>query len=338
MLTQQTIGDFDIVGDLATDVATDLEYAPYLVLASLLLWALILTLRTRKPSPRRQPTEVDESEKIETDEQLATPATLAAGKRRYVDADARPVLASREATLATVAVAAADDRVEEPHRAARQVQTATDRPDPFYDSLGFGIFVLAASFAAMAFVLGWKFPGVEAVFNFTAAGWWIVGILVALTIPAIVRIARRQEGAERFLTATAGVAGSAAIAAAAISFFGLGIASTPLVALWTHPEPQRQTIVSTETIVPSSLTIQSDRFGFFLGGTGETVSGLVETDDGIRTFAASSYRYGDEWQLVTEEICTTTVYTSPLLIQDTVDDEQCFTQTTAVLGAELPAH
>lgn len=333
MLTQQTVDDFDIVGYLATEF----EYVPYLVLAMLLLWGLILTLRTREPSSSRKPVEVDVSEKIEADEQLAAPATLAAGKRRYVDADARPVLASREAPLATVAVAAADELVEA-RRAARQVQKVADRPDPFYDSHGFGVFVLAASFAAMAFLLGWKFPGVEAVFNFTAAGWWIVGILVALTIPAIVRIARRQERAERFLTATAGVAGSAAIIAGAISFFGLGIASTPFAAFWTHAEPQRQTIVSTETIVPSSLSFQSGRYEFLLGGTAPTVSGLVETDDGIRTFAASSYRYGDEWQLVTEKTCTTTVYTSPLLVQDAVDDEQCVTQTTAVLGAELPAH
>lgn len=332
MLTQQTTDDLSIVGYFATEF----EYAPYLVLAALLIWALFLTLRTRKPTLSRTPVDVDELEKIETDEQLAAPAAPAA-RKRYVDADARPVLPSREATLASVAVATADELVAA-HQTAHQVRKVADRQEPFYDSLGFGVFFLTASFAAMAFLLGWEFPGVEAVFNFTTAGWWIVSILFALTIPAIVRIARRQEGTERFFTAAAGLAGSAAITAAAISFLGLGIASTPFAAVWTHAEPQRQTIVSTETIVPSSLSFQSGRYEFLLGGTASTVSGLVETDDGIRTFAASSYRYGDEWQLVTEKTCVTTVYASPLIVQDAVDDEQCVTQTTAVLGSELPAH
>lgn len=332
MLTQQTTDDLSIVGYFATEF----ESAPYLVLAALLLWALFLTLRTRKPAPSRKPVGVDEPKKIEADEQLAAPSAPGA-RKRYVDADARTILAPREATLATVAVAAADELVAA-RQTAHQVRKAADRPDPFYDSLGFGVFILTASFAAIAFLMGWEFPGVEAVFNFTTAGWWIVGILFALTIPAIVRIARRQEGTERLFTAAAGLAGSAAITAAAVSFLGLGIASTPFAAVWTHADPQRQTIVSIETIVPSSLSFQSGRYDFLLGGTGSTVSGLIETDDGIRTFATSSYRYGDEWQLVTEKTCVTTAYASPLLVQDAVNDEQCVTQTTAVLGSEIPAH
>jgi len=43
-------------------------------------------------------------------------------------------------------------------------------------------------------------------------------------------------------------------------------------------------------------------------------------------------------KLTTEETCTTTIYTSPLLVQEDVDEQLCFTQTIAVLGDELPEH
>ena len=238
MLTQQTTDDLSIVGYFATEF----EYAPYLVLAALLLWALFLTLRTRNPAPSRKTLGVDEPEKIETDEQLAAPASPVA-RKRYVDADARTILAPREATLSAVAVAAADELVAA-RQTTHQVRKAADRPDPFYDSLGFGVFILTASFAAMAFLLGWEFPGVEAVFNFTTAGWWIVGILFALTIPAIVRISRQQDGSDRLFTAAAGLAGSAALTAAAATPalvreldragpFGAG-APEPVLALASH--------------------------------------------------------------------------------------------------------
>ncbi|WP_167309598.1 hypothetical protein, partial [Thomasclavelia ramosa] len=116
--------------------------------------------------------------------------------------------------------------------------------------------------------------------------------------------------------------------------------SAPYFRVWFEkPGEPQPTAVTTGTIVPSSVTFKSDGyFSIFLRGTSAEVSGLVETDDGVRTFSTSRYRYGDDWQLKTEETCTTTTYTSPLVIQDDVDEEQCFTRTIAILGDEIPTN
>lgn len=329
MLAQQTTGDLDIVGGFFDQF----ESAPYLLLAALTLWALYLVLRSRKRPRDHAPVDVDKIAAAASSEQrlVAAPAS----RKRYVDIAAKSVLAARVAEKDPAPSPIETTNIDS---TAATAQHRKVDEDPFDEFAGFGVFLLAAGFAALLFLLGWAFPGLEAVGHFTTAGWWMFGILTALTIPAIVRKARREKGAERFFTGAAGLAGSAALVAAAVSFLGLGLASPPLRVWWEHSADPQPTTVKTETIVPSSVTFKSGGFGILIGGSAATVSGLVETDNGVRTFSTSRYRYGDEWQLTTEETCTTTIYTSPLLVQEDVDEQLCFTQTIAVLGDELPEH
>ena len=204
-------------------------------------------------------------------------------------------------------------------------------------AVGWGFVGICALVLLMLLLSGWRFPGADTIQGFTTAGWWGIGILVVLTLPAILRRARRQNSlADRLSEAATWLLASAGAMSLVIAAVGLGL-STPGFRAWfeTPSEPQ-PTAVTTEKIVPSSVTFKSGSyFGFLLGGTSPAVSGLVEADDGVRTFSTSRYRYGDDWQLTTEKTCTTTSYSSPLVIQKPVSDKQCFTSTIAVLGDEI---
>ena len=329
------------------------EYFPYLLLAGLPLCLLYLALRRppiSKPAPRTEsPSPVQQ-------------AAAAPAKTRYLDVDARSVHTPRvaesradifdyfpPAATATIDPAPTPETLASGSDDPASSPSATEQPARFLDELedlderkaiGRGVVIVGAAIITLLLLAGWRFPGTDNVQGFTAAGWWAIGILVALTVPAILRKALREKSLGRRLD-VGGVwlmlsAGAMALVVAAV---GLGL-SAPMFRIWFEaPGEPQPTAVTTETIVPLSVTFKSGSyFGIFLGGTSAEVSGLVETDDGVRTFSTSRYRYGDDWQLTTEKTCTTTIYNSPLVIQKPISKEQCSTSTIAVLGNEITEH
>ena len=347
MFTQAT-DELDLFGNAFAGY----EYYPYLLLAGLPLCLLYLALR-RRPTP-------PPAHRFESPESVQR-AAAAAAKTRYVDVDARSVHTPRAAesradifddfpaaTTATIATAPAPEETpasgsDDPDSSPSATEQPTRSLDELEDlderkAIGWGIVIAGAGIIALLLLTGWRFPGTDNLQGFTTAGWWAIGILVALTLPAILRKALREKS----LTQGFDVGGfwlllSTAAMALVVAAVGLGL-SAPMFRIWfeTPGEPQ-PTAVITETIVPSSVTFKSGSyFGIILGGTSAEVSGLVKTDDGVRTFSTSRYRYGDDWQLTTEKTCTTTTYNSPLVIQKPVSDEQCSTSTIAVLGNEIP--
>ena len=323
------------------------EYFPYILLAGLPLCLLYLALR-RHPAPPPAPC-------VESPTPVQRTAA-AATKTRYVDVAARSVHAPRATEahgdifdhFAPAATAAIDTEpaAEAPAPGSEDrgpSASASSRPTRSLDeieyldegkAIGWGIVFVGDAVLLLLFLAGWWFPGTDTLQGFTTAGWWAIGILVALAIPAILRKALRKKSlSERFVVGGFLLLLSTAAMALVVAAVGLGL-STPMFRIWFEtPGAPQLTAVTTEKIVPSSVTFKSGSyFGIFLGGTSAVVSGLVETDDGVRTFATSRYRYGDDWQLTTEKTCTTTTYRSPLVIQKPVSDEQCSTSTIAVLG------
>lgn len=339
MITQAT-EEFDYFGTVFGD------YFPYLLLAGLPLFLLALALHGR---PHSQP-----AHRAEASTLVEQAAAAAAAKTRYVDVDARSVRAPRPVERSEdifdyfppTATTTVDPDVStsgpEEHPAPPTVTRATGKSFDHEDvrPLMWGAVGISTLLVLALWLSGWEFPGVDTIQGFTTAGWWGIGILVALTLPAIIRRARRQKSlVARLSEAATWLLVSAGAMALVVAAVGLGL-SAPMFRAWfeTPGEPQ-PTTVTTETIVPSSVTFDSGHyFGIILGGSSAEVSGLVETDDGVRTFSTSRYRYGDDWQLTTEKTCTTTTYNSPLVIQKPVSDEQCSTSTIAVLGNEIPEH
>lgn len=346
MFTQAT-DELDLFGNAFAGY----EYFPYLLLAGLPLCLLYLALRRRPtphPAPRNQsPSPVQR-------------AAAAAAKTRYVDVDARSVHTPRaaetrtdifdyspSAATATIDVTPAPDTAasgsDDPTSSLSVTEQSTRSLDELEDlaerkAIGWGVVLVGAAIIVLLLLTGWRFPGTDKLQGFTTAGWWAIGILVTLTIPAILRKALREKSLSQRLD----VGGfwlllSTGAMALVVAAVGLGL-STPMFRIWfeTPGDPQ-PTAITTETIVPSSVTFKSGSyFGIFLGGTSAKVSGLVKTDDGVRTFSTARYRYGDDWQLTTERNCTTTTYNSPLVIQKPVSAEECSTSTIAVLGNEIP--
>lgn len=108
------------------------------------------------------------------------------------------------------------------------------------------------------------------------------------------------------------------------------------VLLWGQVASSATETVSTSEIVPSSVTYSAGRWAFWFSSPA-AVGGLIETEDGTRTFSTSDYRYGDEWQLVRERTCTTIVLPSPIVLDADEEDVRCVERTIAVLGGEIPA-
>ncbi|MFH8253077.1 hypothetical protein ACH3VR_22105 [Microbacterium sp. B2969] len=348
MFTQAT-DELDLFGNAFAGY----EYFPYLLLAGLPLCLLYLGLR-RRPTPHPAPRNQSPSPV----QRAATPAT----KTRYVDVDARSVHTPRAAesradifdyfqpaATATIDTAPATETPasgsDDPASSRSATEQTTRSLDELEDlderkAIGWGVVIVGAAIIALLLLTGWRFPGTDNLQGLTTAGWWAIGVLVTLSIPAILRKALREKSlGQRLDVGGFWLLLSTATMALVVVAVGLGL-STPMFRIWleTPGEPQ-QTAITTETIVPSSVTFKSGSyFGIILGGTSAEVSGLVKTDDGVRTFSTSRYRYGDDWQLTTEKTCTTTTYNSPLVIQKPIRQEQCSTSTIAVLGKEITEH